>query len=162
MSYGIERGVHFQILSDEDLDKIHWGTLHILEKIGVQVDSPTCRKLLKDNGCDVDEKTRIARSRPTWSRRRLTKKKAAITLAGRNPKFDAKLDMNHSYMTANGNGAVAVDFETGEEKAVHEEGPRQLLEDHRLLSRTCTSTGRWSARLTCPLVRYTCTTSTRP
>jgi len=116
MSFGIERGVRFQILSDEDLDRIHWGTLHILEKVGVQVDSVACRKLLKDNGCEVDEKTRIAKIPSHLVEEALSKKKTSITLAGRNPKFDAKLDMNHSYMTANGNGAVAVEFETGERR----------------------------------------------
>ena len=116
MSFGIERGVRFQILSDEDLDRIHWGTLHILEKVGVQVDSVACRKLLKDNGCEVDEKTRIAKIPSHLVEEALSKKKTSITLAGRNSKFDAKLDMNHSYMTANGNGAVAVEFETGERR----------------------------------------------
>ena len=116
MSFGIERGVRFQILSDEDLDRIHWGTLHILEKVGVQVDSVACRKLLKDHGCEVDEKTRIAKIPSHLVEEALSKKKTSITLAGRNSKFDAKLDMNHSYMTANGNGAVAVEFETGERR----------------------------------------------
>lgn len=116
MSFGIERGVRFQILSDEDLDRIHWGTLHILEKVGVQVDSVACRSLLKDNGCEVDEKTRIAKIPSHLVEEALSKKKTSITLAGRNPKFDAKLDMNHSYITANGNGAVAVEFETGERR----------------------------------------------
>lgn len=116
MAYGIKRGIRFEILSDEDLDRIHWSTLHILDKIGVQVDSPTCRKLLKDNGCDVDEKTRVCKIPSHLVEEALIKKKGAFTLAGRNPKYDAKLDMNHSYMTANGNGAVAVDFETGERR----------------------------------------------
>lgn len=116
MAYGIKRGIRFQILSDEDLDRIHWSTLHILEKIGVQVDSPACRKLLKDNGCDVDEKTRVCKIPSNLVEEALIKKKGAFTLAGRNPKYDAKLDLNHSYMTANGNGAVAVDFETGERR----------------------------------------------
>jgi len=116
MSFGIERGVRFQILSDEDLDRIHWGTLHILEKVGVQVDSVACRKLLKDNGCEVDEKKRIAKIPSHLVEEALSKKNTSITLAGRNSKFDAKLDMNHSYMTANGNGAVAVEFETGERR----------------------------------------------
>jgi trimethylamine--corrinoid protein Co-methyltransferase len=113
MSFGIKRGVRFNILSESDLGRIHWATLHILEKVGVQVDSPTCRKLLKDNGCEVDEKTRIAKIPSHLIEYALQKKKTSITLAGRNPKYDAKLDLNHSYMTANGNGAVAVDFETG-------------------------------------------------
>ena len=113
MAYGIKKGVNFQILSEDDLERIHWGTLHILEKTGVQVDSPTCRKILKDNGCEVDEKTRVAKIPSHLVEEALNKKKTAITLAGRDSKFDAKLDMNTSYVTANGNGAVAVDFETG-------------------------------------------------
>lgn len=116
MSFGIKRGVRFNILSESDLDRIHWGTLHILEKVGVQVDSPVCRRLLKDNGCEVDEKTRIAKIPSHLVEHALQKKKASITLAGRNPKYDAKLDLNRSFMTANGNGAVAVDFETGKRR----------------------------------------------
>ena len=116
MAFGIKRGVRFQILSDGDLNRIHWGTLHVLEKVGVQVDSVACRKLLKDNGCEVDEKTRITKIPSHLVEEALAKKKASITLAGRNPKFDAKLDMNHSYMTANGNGAVTVDFESGKRR----------------------------------------------
>jgi trimethylamine--corrinoid protein Co-methyltransferase len=116
MSFGIKRGVRFNILSDCDLERIHWGTLHVLEKVGVQVDSPSCRKLLKDNGCEVDEKTRIAKIPSHLVGEALAKKKKTITLAGRNPKYDARLDLNHSYMTANGNGAVAVDFETGKRR----------------------------------------------
>ena len=116
MAFGIKRGVRFQILSDGDLNRIHWGTLHILEKVGVQVDSVACRKLLKDNGCEVDEKTRIVKIPSHLVEESLVKKKSSITLAARNPKYDARLDMNHSYMTANGNGAVAVDFETGKRR----------------------------------------------
>src|SRR4030065_2554901 len=109
MAFGIKRGVRFQILSEGDLDRIHWGTLHILEKVGVQVDSVSCGKLLKDNGCEVDEKTRIAKIPSYLVEEALTKKKKTITLAGRNPKYDAKLDLNHSYITQNGNGAGPVD-----------------------------------------------------
>src|SRR4030065_497312 len=117
MAFGIKRGVRFQILSDGDLDRIHWGTLHILEKVGGQVDSIACRKLLKDNGCEVDEKTMIARIPSHLVEEALAKKKTSITLAARNPKYDAKLDLQHSYMTANGNGAVTGDFETGKRRA---------------------------------------------
>lgn len=116
MSYGIKRGVRFSILSEADLERIHWNTLYVLEKVGVQVDSPTCRKLLKDNGCTVDEKTRIVQIPSHLVEEALRKKKSTITLCGRNPKYDAKLDMNHIHMCANGNGAVTVDFKTGERR----------------------------------------------
>jgi trimethylamine--corrinoid protein Co-methyltransferase len=116
MVYGIKRGIRFQILAEADLERIHWGTLHILEKVGIQVDSDTARKILKDNGADVDDRTRIAKFPSHLVEEALAKKHASITLAGRDSKYDAKLDRNHSYMTANGNGAVTVDFETGKRR----------------------------------------------
>ncbi len=116
MPYGIPRGIQFRILSEDDLQRIHDGTLHILEKVGVQVDSATSRKLLKDHGADVDERTRIVRFPATLVAEALKKKATSITLAGRDPKYDAKLDHHHSYVTANGNGAVTVDFQTGKRR----------------------------------------------
>lgn len=117
MAYGIKRGVRFQILNETDLQRIHAGTLHIMEHVGVQVDSVAARKLLHANGCDVDDKTRVVRFPPHLVEEALRKKKTTITLAARDPKYDVVLDRDHSYMTANGNGAVTVDFETGERRA---------------------------------------------
>src|SRR5512136_1259044 len=116
MVYGIKRGIRFQILSENDLQRIHWGTLHILERVGIQVDSDAARKLLRENGAVVDDRTRTVKFPSNLVAEALTKKKTAITLAGRDPKYDAMLDGNHSYLTANGNGAVTVDFETGKRR----------------------------------------------
>src|SRR5574340_1101769 len=113
MAYGIQRGVKFRILSESDLERIHAGTLRILEKVGIQVDSDASRKLLKEHGADVDDRSRIVKFPSNLVDEALAKKPTAITLAGRDPKYDAKLDLKHSYVTANGNGAVTVDFETG-------------------------------------------------
>lgn len=57
MVYGIKRGIRFQILSEADLERIHWGTLHILEKVGIQVDSDASRTILKENGAEVDDRS---------------------------------------------------------------------------------------------------------
>ena len=116
MEYGIKRGIRFQILSEDDLQRIHRGTLHILERVGVQVDSDAARKLLRENGADVDDRTRIVKFPSNLVAEALAKTKKAITLAGRDPKYDAPLDGHHSYVTANGNGAVTVDFETGQRR----------------------------------------------
>ncbi len=116
MTYGIERGIRFQILSEADLQRIHWGTLHILETVGIQVDSDASRQLLKANGADVDDRTHVVKFPSHLIEEALARKSTSITLAGRDPKFDAKLDGRHSYVTANGNGAVTVDFETGKRR----------------------------------------------
>src|SRR3990170_1958451 len=116
MAYGIKRGIRFQILSDDDLDKVHWSSLHVLQTVGIQVDSAAGRKILKDAGADVDERSRVVRIPPHLVEEALRKTKSSITLAARNPKYDARLDGSRSYMTANGNGAVTVDFDTGERR----------------------------------------------
>ena len=116
MAYGITRGVRFQILSEADLRRIHAGTLHILETVGVQVESDAARKLLRANGAEVDDRTRIVKFPSALVEEALGKKSPSITLAARDPKYDAKLDGEHSYVTANGNGAVTVDFDTGKRR----------------------------------------------
>lgn len=117
MSYGIPRGIRFKMLSDADIDRIHWSTLYILDKVGVQVDSQMCRDLLRENGCTVDDRTRVCRIPPHLVQEALRKKKSAITLAARNPKYDAELDLNHSYVTSNGNGITTWDPISGKRRS---------------------------------------------
>ncbi len=117
MTYGIQKRISFRVLDRNDLDKIHWGSMHVLEKVGVQVNSRSCRNLLTENGCDVDERSRTAHIPSHLVQEALRKKKSAMILAARNPKYDVRLDLAHSFMTASGNGAIAVDFETGERRA---------------------------------------------
>ena len=114
MAYGIRKGIQFRIMDKESLVKIHWATLHILEKVGVRVDSLACRNLLMENGCELDEKQRgVVRIPSGLVEEALSKKRTSIVLAARNPRYDAPQDLAHSYVTASGNGAIAVDFETG-------------------------------------------------
>ena len=116
MAFGINRRIDLRILDKNSLERIHWASMHVLERTGVGVHSPTCLKLLLDNGCDVDERTRIARIPSHLVREALAKTSRTITLAARNRRYDALLDLEHSYMCPSGNGAIAVDFETGERR----------------------------------------------
>jgi trimethylamine--corrinoid protein Co-methyltransferase len=50
-----------RILSKDDLEAIHGATLQVLGNTGVFVDSPPVLDLLKDNGHDVDVKTRTVK-----------------------------------------------------------------------------------------------------
>ena len=116
MTFGIKRGIRFQILSEADLKRIHQGILQILETVGVQVNSDASRKLLRANGADVDDRTWIAKFPAALVEEALARKSPLVTLAGRDPKYDAVLDGSRSFITANGNGAVTVDFETGKRR----------------------------------------------
>lgn len=116
MTYGIQGRIGFRVLDGPSLERIHWGSLHVLERVGVRVNSARCRDLLKRSGCEVDVKQSIVRIPPHLVTEALSKTKKTITLAARNPKYNAILDMNHSYMCPSGNGAIAVDFDTGERR----------------------------------------------
>lgn len=116
MVYGIRKGIQFRILDKQDLEKIHWATLYILEKVGVRVDSIRYRKLLIENGCDLNDRSGTVRIPSHLVEEALSRKKTSITLAGRDPRYDAPQDMSHSYVTASGNGAIAVDFESGKRR----------------------------------------------
>jgi len=116
MTFGIQARVSFRVLDRSSLDRIHWGSLFVLERVGVRVYSSACRTLLREGGCDVDEKNSVARIPPHLVAEALSKAKKSMTLAARNPKYDARLDLSHSYMCPSGNGAIAVDFDTGERR----------------------------------------------
>ena len=51
----------FDILSSDDLDKIHGATVEILSRLGVKIWEPTALQLFKEAGAEVDERTMIVR-----------------------------------------------------------------------------------------------------
>lgn len=116
MEYGIKRGVRFEILSKTDLERIHAASLHVLEKVGIQIGSAATRKVLRDHGCVVDEASTLVKIPPALVKEALGKAKRTITLAARDPTYDARLDGTRSYVTANGNGAMTVDLDSRERR----------------------------------------------
>jgi len=105
--------ISFSVLSKDDLKAIHWATLDVLERTGVRVYSEKCLKMLDEAGCRVDYKNRSALIPSHLVEEALRKKRGAITLCARNPKYDAKLDGRHVYVSTDGNGTNTIDLETG-------------------------------------------------
>ena len=50
-----------KVLSEDEIVKIHEASLKILEETGLVVECEELLALLKDNGCQVDEKTQVVR-----------------------------------------------------------------------------------------------------
>ena len=78
-----------------------------------------------ENGCDVEERSGIARIPSHLVIEALSKTGKNITLSARNRKYDARLDMDHSYICPSGTGAIAIDFETGERRPSTKEDVRR-------------------------------------
>lgn len=54
-------GLHLEVLSQDELKAIHAATLDVFADYGVLVADPESRQIFKENGCDVDEKTKMVK-----------------------------------------------------------------------------------------------------
>lgn len=100
------------VLANEGVEKIRYAALEILELTGVAVRSEKGRRLLRDAGCAVDEKSAVVKFPPSLVEEMARKNDRAVVFYGRTRKHDARLDFEHVHVCSDGNGTEAMDFET--------------------------------------------------
>jgi trimethylamine--corrinoid protein Co-methyltransferase len=100
------------VLANEGVEKIRYAALEILELTGVAVRSEKGRRLLRDAGCAVDEKSAVVKFPPNLVEEMARKNDRAVVFYGRTRKHDARLDFEHVHVCSDGNGTEAMDFET--------------------------------------------------
>lgn len=103
----------YAILSKEQIEAIHAGTLSTLQGTGVKVDHIDTLKLLKDNGCDVDFEKRVARFPPGFVEECLRKCPSSFRVKARDPKHDVVLGGDNVYFK-NAVGQMTVDLDSME------------------------------------------------
>lgn len=106
----------YPVLAKGDIDAIHAGALRELDRVGVKVGTAKGRKLLADAGARVDPRTHVARIPASLVKEALRRTSKRIVLAGRDPAQDADLDRDHVHVCNDGNGPLAIDFESGERR----------------------------------------------
>ena len=84
-----------EILTKEDVQKIHNATLQIIEKVGVRFPSKRALEIWAANGAEVDYEKKIARVKPQIIEDAIKKAPPAYKLAARDPQQDLQLDGNH-------------------------------------------------------------------
>lgn len=103
------------ILSEDQVERIHWGTLDVLEKTGVRFDHDEALKIFEEAGCYVDHKTQRVRFPPYLVEECLRKCPSSYTLRARERKYDLRFGGSKLYfMPFVGLGTLDVD--TGERK----------------------------------------------
>ena len=100
-----------EVLSKDGVRRIHYVALDVLERTGVAVRSEKGRKILRDAGCDVDDKSAVVRFPPSLVEECARKNDRAVVFYGRTRKHDARLDFDHVHVCSDGNGTEAMDFE---------------------------------------------------
>ena len=104
------RGPQFKVLSDDQVQDIHWGTLRVLEEVGVRVEYKPALQLMADNGCIVDFHKRIVKIPEYVLKRALEMAPSRFTLYGRVPKFDVHVDTQSIYTIGAGSGVYILDL----------------------------------------------------
>ncbi len=105
-----------EILTKEDVQKIHNATLQIIEKIGVRFPSKRALGIWEANGAEVDHEKKIVRVKPQIIEDAIKKAPPAYKLAARDPQQDLQLDGNHVNLGTDGCGVEVMDINTGEKR----------------------------------------------
>ncbi|HHS97992.1 MAG TPA: hypothetical protein ENK08_08875 [Chloroflexi bacterium] len=106
--------ISLNILSPEDVQRIHTATLDIIESVGVRFPSHKALDIWEAHGATVDRDTMVVKAPGHLIEEALKKAPPVYTLAARDPAQDLPLDGNHVYVGTDGCGVQIIDLETGE------------------------------------------------
>jgi trimethylamine--corrinoid protein Co-methyltransferase len=105
--------LRLEILTPQEVQKIHDATLWIIEKVGVRFPSERALEIWEAHGASVDRQRMIVRARPELIESALKTCPPAYTLCARDPSQDLPLDGNHVFVGTDGCGVEVLDLETG-------------------------------------------------
>src|SRR5512136_1225381 len=108
--------IKLEILTHEDVRRIHTATLDVIETVGVRFPSRKALDILQAHGATVDWNTSIAKIPGRVVEGALKKAPPVYTLAARDPALDLPLDGQHSYLGTDGCGVEVLDAFTGERR----------------------------------------------
>jgi trimethylamine--corrinoid protein Co-methyltransferase len=105
------------LIPEATIERIHAGSLRILDRVGVEVRSADIIRRLDAAGArgDVDE-ARV-RFPPEVVEEAVARAPRAYVLAARDPTCDLPLDGTRGFLAVDGNAAEILDLETGERRA---------------------------------------------
>jgi trimethylamine--corrinoid protein Co-methyltransferase len=101
------------ILSSEDIRRIHSATLDIIESVGVKFPSEKAMNIWEEHGASADRSTSVVKVPGHIIERALEKAPPTYILSARNPLQDLPLDGNHVYVGTDGCGVETVDISSG-------------------------------------------------
>jgi trimethylamine--corrinoid protein Co-methyltransferase len=104
------------VLSDEDVRRIHTATLDIIEAVGVKFPSEKALDIWEAHGATVDRETMIVKAPGHLIEDALKKAPPVYTLGARVPEQDLPLDGNHVFVATDGCGVEVIDIETGKRR----------------------------------------------
>ncbi len=105
------------ILPEATIERVHQGTLRILDRVGVEVRSAGLIQRLGDAGARADLEADRVRFPPELVEEAVARAPRSFTLAARDPACDLELDGTLGFLAVDGCAAEVLDLETGERRA---------------------------------------------
>jgi len=110
-------GLSLNILTDDELAEIHYGTLEVLSETGVFVEDEAALDLFEEKGAIVDRGTKIVKIPPYMVEDAIRSAPPKVVLYGRDPKHDIVLENTRVYFTNFSEGVMVNDPYTGENRS---------------------------------------------
>jgi trimethylamine--corrinoid protein Co-methyltransferase len=108
--------ISLNILTAEDVRKIHAATLEIIESVGVKFPSHKALDILEAHKATVDRNKMVAKIPGIVIEEYLAKAPPAYSLSALDPELDLPLDGNHSFLGTDGCGVEIIDAFSGERR----------------------------------------------
>ena len=108
--------LRLEILTPQEVKKIHDATLWIIEKVGVRFPSQRALEIWAAHGAEVDHARMVVRASGELIEKALQTCPPAYSLAARDPQQDLPLDGNHVFVGTDGCGVEVIDIQTGERR----------------------------------------------
>jgi trimethylamine--corrinoid protein Co-methyltransferase len=102
-----------EVLTEDQVERIHVATLRILDQVGLQVRSESVLAELAAAGAKVDEATMRARFPSAMVEECLALVPPTFLMAARDPALDLPIDGSAGFLSGDGTSAFVVDLETG-------------------------------------------------
>ena len=106
-----------EILTPQEVQKIHHATLHIIENVGVRFPSRRALEIWEANGATVDHESMIVKVKPQIIEEAMKNAPPAYELGARDPQQHLNMDGNHVFLGTDGCGVEIIDIETGQRRS---------------------------------------------
>jgi trimethylamine--corrinoid protein Co-methyltransferase len=110
------RTARFQVLSQEEVERIHAASMDVLATVGVKVDYKTARDLFRQAGAEVDDERARVRLSEHLVRWAVDQAPGRFTLYGAEPDFGLEIGGGRVQFAGLGTPTHVIDLETGERR----------------------------------------------
>lgn len=110
-------GLSLNVLTDDEVNEIHLGTLEILDQTGVFVEDEKALDCFESGGARVDRESKIVQIPPYLVEEAVRSAPSKVILAGRDPKHDLVLEGSRVHFTNFSEGVKVNDLQTGENRS---------------------------------------------